>query len=83
MLERETYEQMVYPQYPQWRDKVKPYSFRLFDRLVLLWLDWLRGIPPSKAWSGRGAQNPRLLRAFAALDSAKTRAQRYMRQNPP
>jgi len=38
------------------------------------WMDWRRGIPPSRDWRGRGGQNPWLLRAFECLDQAEARA---------
>jgi hypothetical protein len=47
------------------------------------WLDWERGIPPTREWLGRGGQNPRLLAAFAALDRAKVKAEKQAQQQPP
>jgi hypothetical protein len=51
----------------------KGYSRPLFGRIFEMWVDWQRGVPPSREWKGRGAQNPRLLQAFAALDRARAR----------
>lgn len=44
----------------------------LFAIIAAQWADWReRGIPPGCEWRGRGAQNPRLLAAFAVLDRAR------------
>lgn len=48
----------------------------LFARIVEEWGAWKQGIPPSSEWAGLNAQNPHLLRAFAALDRAEVRANR-------
>jgi hypothetical protein len=57
-------------------EEAEPFSVPLFGELAAQWADWQRGIPPSSDWKGRGAQNPRLLMAFAVLDRAKGRAER-------
>lgn len=51
-----------------------PFTLRLFGELAALWGDWKQGIPPTREWRGRGAQNPRLLLAFATLERAHARA---------
>lgn len=53
---------------------LRPFTLPWFGAIVRQWQDWQRGIPPSREWSGRSAQNPFLLEAFAALDRAENRA---------
>lgn len=44
-------------------------------RLLSQWRDWRNGIPPSRDWSGRGAQNYLLLAAFDALEQGEVAVQ--------
>lgn len=69
-LEEEAYQQFLCPEYPA------PFSLPVFDEIAAMWRDWQHGIPPGREWRGRGAQNPRLLEAFAALERAEWGAQR-------
>lgn len=57
------------------RDKrqAQPFSLPLFEQICHQWQAWKIGIPPGREWKGRGAQNPRLLRAFAVLDLCEAR----------
>jgi hypothetical protein len=41
----------------------------IFAELIRQQRDWERGIPPSRAYAGRGAQNPWLLLAFERIAS--------------
>ena len=59
----------------------RPFSLPLFGTLAGAWQDWRNGIPPGREWVGRGAQNPWLLLAFAALDRAQATAQGEARES--
>ena len=60
------------------RTPIPRFSLPLFGQIAEEWAAWKNGIPPSSQWGGLNAQNPRLLRAFAALDRAETRADKLL-----
>lgn len=78
MLEQEAYAQFRAAQEDR---PPRPFSCRLFGQIAARWGEWQRGIPPSRGWTGRGAQNPYLLAAFARLDQAEARAQQAVQMN--
>lgn len=55
-------------------------SLPWFSQIIREWQDWKNGIPPSREWSGRAAQNPHLLAAFNAINRAEGRANETRRE---